>query len=445
VSTGLYSGVSGLALGTGLYKGTQGLWGGASGLINEFGATLNLDFLAGAPLDSRITFTRSTTATFVGSDGLLQSSAINNPRFDYNPTTLAPLGLLIEEQRTNTITNSTGVGAVVGTPGTAPTTWAITASPTNGISMHIVGTGTESGIPYVDVRVFGTNTAAGTQYVDVAYNTTNVPAAQTQSWTLSTYYRLISGNFTGFSSVTNIIYATPLFNDNQSTSITSITNAPLIQQRITATRTFTLITTTGASPRLGFTVNIGATVDVTVRIGLPQLEQGAFATSVIPTATAQVTRAADVAVMTGTNFSSWYNQSEGTMVASWATTSVVVPTALGVFGVSDGTANERIQIRRANSVNDASSIVVDGGVVQFNNSITASSGINTSALAYKVNDFISANNGTLGSADTSGTLPTPTQAEIGFGQALTYLNGHLRTFTFYPQRLANAQSQALSV
>ena len=48
-----------------------------------------------------ITFTRSTTATFVGSNGLIQSAAINAPRFDFDPVTLAPLGFLIEEQRVN--------------------------------------------------------------------------------------------------------------------------------------------------------------------------------------------------------------------------------------------------------------------------------------------------------------------------------------------------------
>ena len=52
MSSGLYSGVSGLALGVGLYKGVGGLWGGASGLIDGFGgggfspATL---FAAGEP------------------------------------------------------------------------------------------------------------------------------------------------------------------------------------------------------------------------------------------------------------------------------------------------------------------------------------------------------------------------------------------------------------
>jgi hypothetical protein len=343
----------------------------------------------------------------------------------------------------NSIRNSIGVGAVAGTPGTAPTTWALTGSgsPVNGISMHIVGTGAENGISYVDVRVFGTNTAAGTQYVDVTYDITNATAAQNQSWTLSSYYRLLSGNFTGFTSVSSIIYGSPLFNDNASVSITSVTNAPLIQQRLAVTRTFALVTTTGASPRLAFTVNIGATVDVTVRIGLPQLELGAFATSVIPTATAQVTRAADVAVMTGTNFSSWYNASEGTFVASAAP--IVSAVAKYPFSVSDGTSNELIAQYFINS--NAGLFVNDGGIGQAQIEVGTFSGVSQVAVAYQLNNFaISLNGGSL-NTDTSGTVPTVTQAQIGNrASGDRNMNGHIRTLTYYPQRLADAQLQALS-
>ena len=45
----------------------------------------------------------------------------------------------------------------------------------------------------------------------------------------------------------------------------------------------------------------------------------AFATSYIPTTSAQVTRASDNASMTGTNFSSWYNIAQGTMFVNLIT------------------------------------------------------------------------------------------------------------------------------
>jgi hypothetical protein len=68
--------------------------------------TLDLNFAATKRLDPRITFTRASTATFVGADGLIQSAATNAARFDHNPATGESLGLLVEEARTNIETNS---------------------------------------------------------------------------------------------------------------------------------------------------------------------------------------------------------------------------------------------------------------------------------------------------------------------------------------------------
>lgn len=57
-------------------------------------------------LSTFMTFTRSSTATYTGPDGLLKTAAINQPRYDYDPVTGECKGLLVEEQRTNLITNS---------------------------------------------------------------------------------------------------------------------------------------------------------------------------------------------------------------------------------------------------------------------------------------------------------------------------------------------------
>jgi hypothetical protein len=91
-----------------------------------------------------------------------------------------------------------------------------------------------------------------------------------------------------------------------------------------------------------------------------QLEAGAFATSYIPTVASQVTRSADVATMTGTNFSSWYNQTEGTFVASFQ--NVVDPAAGGkaVFSTNDGTNNNRVTLVTTTAA--AEGRIVVGGV-----------------------------------------------------------------------------------
>ena len=68
--------------------------------------SLLLDFVNSNRLDPRVTFTRASTATRTNDRGLLESVTTSTPRFDYDPTTLACRGLLIEEQRTNLLTYS---------------------------------------------------------------------------------------------------------------------------------------------------------------------------------------------------------------------------------------------------------------------------------------------------------------------------------------------------
>lgn len=67
---------------------------------------LALDFTTGV-LDSRVTITRAlNTATRINPAGVIELVNANLPRFDYDPVTLAPKGLLIEELRVNLFLNS---------------------------------------------------------------------------------------------------------------------------------------------------------------------------------------------------------------------------------------------------------------------------------------------------------------------------------------------------
>lgn len=63
--------------------------------------TLNLDFANSKIVDSRITFTRSTTASYYDLQGTLKYAQPDEPRIDHDPSTGECRGLLIEEQRTN--------------------------------------------------------------------------------------------------------------------------------------------------------------------------------------------------------------------------------------------------------------------------------------------------------------------------------------------------------
>lgn len=105
---------------------------------------------------------------------------------------------------------------------------------------------------------------------------------------------------------------------------------------------------------LVFTATAGTlTVTVTGSVQFAQIEVGSGPTSYIPTAGAQVTRAADVATsiatvrnadtlqITGSNFSQFYSPTQGTWVASFKPDANVSGTALSV---NDGTGNNAMRV-----------------------------------------------------------------------------------------------------
>ena len=159
--------------------------------------TLVLDFLKSRTVDPRITFTRASTATYFDEDGILQTAGSDVPRIDFNPTTLACNGLLIEESRTNSIRNNTMQGAVAGTPGTLPTNWAVSNLGT--LATAVIGTGTENGITYIDLKISGTTSTTGGQINFEAITAT--AAAVSQTWTHSTYCTLAAGSMTNVTSI----------------------------------------------------------------------------------------------------------------------------------------------------------------------------------------------------------------------------------------------------
>jgi hypothetical protein len=351
--------------------------------------------------------------------------------------------LLIEEQRTNSIRNNTMQGAVAGTPGTLPTNWVVGTFA--GLTTNIIATGTENGVNYVDIQFAGTSTgAACTLFFESVNNTT---ALNGQSWASSLFCKIVGGSTTNIISINNNV----TFRNSGSTSLQSLRTAMTLTS--TLTRYLQVVTSSNASTAfvqsgLWIAMSIGSAIDLTLRIGLPQLERGAFATSPIPTTTTALTRALDVAVMTGTNFSSWYNQSEGTVSVAFDVYAPSVSDGFGrVYQTNDGTSNNIIALLKNNGLGlEYFGYVAVAGVAQvtlYTPAILANTPVKV-ATAYKLNDFAQSTNGGSVPTDTSGAIPTVTQMQIGSTAGLAALNGHLHRITYFNRRLANSELELLS-
>jgi hypothetical protein len=262
------------------------------------------DFLSGVP--SGWTYSRASNATYFSSTGVLTVASADVARVDYDPSGLAVRGLLCEPSRTNWVRNSIASATVAGTPGTLPTTWS--GGTASSVTRQIVGTGTEDGIEYIDLRWAGNG---GEAAFELAFDTgTHTSAAQTEVWTGSVFLKLVAGSFTGLGGTGPRVYEFPGVDQTRTDIRSVVTGAALRTQRVTVSRTNINAGTTHMGMR--FLITPSATAwDFTLRFGLPQLELGSFATSPIRTSGATVTRAADRLTYDLAANAPWFQSSSG--------------------------------------------------------------------------------------------------------------------------------------
>ena len=176
-----------------------------------------------------------------------------------------------------------------------------------------------------------------------------------------------------------------------------------------------------------------------------QLEVGSYATSYIPTTTAAATRSADLASMTGSNFSSWYNQTEGTMVCAYRFANAVGgSTYPSPWYISGNTYTERFGLSIRDVNKNVAYDITDRNVNQFYLEKANTADYVNLAAAYKLNDCAFSVLGQTPQTDTTVTLPTVTQLDIGKRFSGSQLNGHIAKLSFYQKRLSNSELQALS-
>jgi hypothetical protein len=392
------------------------------------GPALDIDFTTGT-LDSRITFTRASTATYYDSSGLVATAASGVARFDYDPVTLLPRGLLLEEQRTNYILSSVPTTSAWTQDGSTITANAASAPD-----------GTTSASSIVE-------SSANAEHR--IYQAVTLTAAGVYSF----YAKAGSRQWVGVRNILGHVYA----NFDLSAGVVGTTNSVATIQSVGGGwyRCTVQLPTSEADY---FTINIG---DADTGGGTAysylgngtgniylwgiQAELGAVATSYIPTTTATVTRAADTASMTGTNFSSWYNSSEGTIVLShmhkglgYAATAVFQGATFAdqhYFYIDAGQPNSQTNVSSA--------------VVQWTaNTLGTFSPLSLirQAKSFKLNDYGDCVNGGSVAVDSVAAIP-PGVATLSLGAEVagtSPMSGWISRLTFYDTRKTNAELQTLT-
>ena len=397
--------------------------------------TLNLNFARSKALDPRITFTRNSTATYVGSDGLIKTVVAGEARFDHDPVTGECLGLLIEEGRTNSFeysedfsqtTHWDPVNSIVTFHATevAPDgSTGVYATQPNSASKRYQWLTVENNPTHSNpncVSVFAK--ANGYDYFFIHMSAEDAAVFNLDTGTIESTF---SGNTAWIEDFGNGWYRCSVVHNTAKSG-----------------------TNWGIGCRPTANDAVFASDGSSVLIWGAQWEDNkTFPTSYIPTSGSTFQRIVEEVSITGTNFSSWYNGSEGTMVMNMIRKPVYSSGAYlefynnAGFFLQDISTDFHMRIGAANG-----SVTLGQFATTTNYRIAAAY---TSAVDFKA----SVNGGNTSAAiTTSVNFNNATELHIGRGNnafAAHWRNGPttftLRNFAFYPTRLSDSQLKELTL
>jgi len=399
--------------------------------------TLDLDFTES--LDSRITFTRASTATFFDSAGVLQSAASGVSRIGahlYDGANWENRGFLIEEARTNSALQSEDLSTTWTMQRGSVTTNQIVAPNGNTAADLLTEDGTAAQTHYLSQVVTVDNAVqhVWSIFVKAKERTIALLALQLDQ-SRGVFFDLSDGTMgtvgaavdsSGIIDVGNGWFRIWI----EITSISTTFNADISFTPADGTSSFN-----GDNSSGGYAW--GGQVERAVE----------FLSSYIPTTTAAVTRAEDLASMA---LPAEYSQLEGTQYISGFSENDDVPVGSAQYPwfINDGDSDLENSIFMFRSsaevfrfdVNDTNVAQV---ALEF--AVSLSSGAFHLASAWKVNDFAATDEGSAVSTDTSGSVPA--------GQALTTLtlgnrvsggrnmNAYIDRFSLWNRRLPNVRLQ----
>jgi hypothetical protein len=367
----------------------------------------------------------------------LTTAASGAPRFDYDPVTHVARGLLIEEARTNgfwfsqdfTNSNWTKTGATITADQTTAPDGTVSADlVTASAATATVGqTDAATTAARVVMSIFAKKGSSDWIYLSPAI--TGTGAETPKAW-----FNLATGAVGTIEA--NVTSAT-------------IQDVGSGWYRCAVTRTATAGTENLLVGPCDANGSAAVTIGRTIYLWGGQSEQpaaGGIVSSYIPTlAGADVTRAADVATMTGTNFSSWYDQTAGTFVVEFDVSNLTVLT--GIVQADDGSSTGDRFYFYGTATADPKISLRDNNILQADfdlGTLTANAACKL-GLSFAVNDIAGCFNGGTVGTDTVAALPTLTQLRIGVANlADDRLNGHIRRIQFQNTALTDAELVTLT-
>ena len=415
-------------------RGNQLYTGDGTGTIYAWGAQLEQRSAVTA-------YNATTTTTITNYIPVLQTGAINQARFDHNPTTGESLGLLIEQQSSNLLTYSDDFSNAAYTKFNSTINSNTIVAPDGTLNGDKIVENTANSLHgwYYTITLSNTTTYTWSAYLKAGERSWAIIDAHIGTGAKYTWFNLANGTV-GTNEAGGTATITAVGNGWYRCSVSRVTAGTNCYMEVFATTGDNITSYTGNGYSGIFCW--GA-----------QLEALAFPTSYIPTVASQVTRSADSASMTGTNFSSWYNQAEGTIYTESATNAPIPNTTQQDICeiASTSTRNDRIELARVNlsSVAKYDFVVTIGGVAQCDLYATGYQTTNTFYKvigAYKQNNFSATSNGGTVLTDTTGNVPSG-MGILTIGATTTNgapLNGTIKKLSYYPIALTSANLIALT-
>ncbi len=388
--------------------------------------TLDLNFAAEQTLDPRITFTRSSVGTYIDSRGLVQTAVDDEPRFDHDPETGESLGLLIEESRTNIITHSEQFDNAVWQKAACTVTANATEAPDGTTTADLI---VEDNADSEHRVSFNAGTATSPRYFSffakpagrniVVANVAGVGGAS---------FDLINNTATSGQSFPCKIDILPNGWRRCSVYYSTSANAPQI-----------ILSDDGVFP-----FNYQGDGTSGIYLWGAQLEAGSFPTSYIATTGTVETRAADVCSITGTDFSSWYNQNEGTVALE------IKPPILGLnktYYIFNGNSSTQRILCYMGTTASPTLYVNNGGLASLSLPAMTPNTKTKLAHSWSQTDVAGASNGVLSGPISASPPTTITSLDIAMSSIwvpTSTVSMHLYRFAYYPRRLTDEQLEALT-